>query len=141
VAYVVQSWCRHARFITLVNLLAVPEPLGPVQGIWTAPRQVAPADPRAIYPEYLSVQDPSAHVAGHLLEWLGDASARERVVAQLEKLAAAVAVPGSAAKAAAAVLALAGQAGKPTAAVRDRYRGAGNRARGGNSPQQARQAA
>jgi lipid-A-disaccharide synthase len=143
VAYVVQSWCRHARFITLVNLLAVPDPLGPVQGTWAAPREVVPADPRAIYPEYLSVQDPSAHVAGHLLEWLEDPAARERVVTQLEKLAAAVAVPGSAAKAAAAVLALAGPAGKLTAAVRDRNwdRGAEKRGRGGNSPHQARQAA
>jgi len=89
------------------------------------------------------VQDPSAHVAGHLLEWLGDASARERVVTQLEKLAATVAVPGSAAKAAAAVLALAGQAGKPTAAGRDRNRdrGAGKRGRGENFPHQSRQAA
>jgi len=139
VAYVVQSWCRHARFITLVNLLAVPDPLGPAQGTWAAPWEVVPADPRAIYPEYLSVQDPSAHVAGHLLEWLGDPAARGRVAAQLEKLAATVAVPGSAAKAAAAVLALARQTGRLPAAGRDR--GVEQRGRGENFPHQARQAA
>ncbi|NDC63097.1 MAG: lipid-A-disaccharide synthase [Planctomycetia bacterium] len=37
VAYVVQSWFRHARFITLVNLLAVRDPVGPVRAVWRPP--------------------------------------------------------------------------------------------------------
>ncbi|RLS30421.1 MAG: lipid-A-disaccharide synthase [Planctomycetota bacterium] len=117
-AYVVQSWCRHARFITLVNLLAVKEPILPVRGVWRPPTAVAPADPEAVYPEYLVVQDPAEQVAGHLVEWLCSASARERVVTRLNEIARQVARGGSADRAAAAVLAIA--AGRhPTAAPDD----------------------
>ncbi|MEI7781481.1 MAG: lipid-A-disaccharide synthase [Planctomycetota bacterium] len=118
--YIVQSWCRHARFITLVNLLACRDAIGPVRGVWRPPQAVAPADPEAIYPEYLTVQDPSAHVAGHVVEWLTDPAAQARVVGRLDAIARAVAVGGSAERAAAAVLAIAGggepQVGRPRAA-------------------------
>ena len=108
-AHVVQSWFRHARFITLVNLLAAPDPVGPIRPAWRAPREVAPADPEAIYPEYLVVQDPSAHLAGHVVEWLTQPSSRNAVIARLDAVAEAVACGGSADRAADAVLAIAGQ--------------------------------
>lgn len=106
-AWIVQSWFRHARFITLVNLLAVADPILPVRGSLRPPQGVPPADPEAVYPEYLSVEDPAAAVAGHVGEWLADSAARKRVVDRLDRIAATVAHPGSAERAAAAVLAIA----------------------------------
>ena len=110
-AYVVQSWCRRARFITLVNLLGCPEPIQPARGVCHAPRDVEASDPEAVYPEFLAVQDPASRLADHVVEWLCDPAARDRTVARLEKIAADVAVAGSAERAAAAVLAIA--AGRP----------------------------
>lgn len=109
-AYVVQSWLRRARFITLVNLLACREPIGPPRPVVVAPRGVPPADPEAVYPEYLAVADPTERVAGHVVEWLTDAASSERVRQRIEAVAAVVARPGSASRAAAAVVAIAGGA-------------------------------
>ncbi|MGI9176485.1 MAG: hypothetical protein ACR2IT_01355, partial [Pirellulales bacterium] len=106
-AYVVQSWLRRARFITLVNLLVSREPIGPVRREWRPPAAVVPADPEAIYPEYLAVQDPAERVAEHVVDWLADSASRAGVVERLERLAAAIARPGSAARAAEAVVAIA----------------------------------
>ena len=118
-AYVVQAWLRHTRFITLVNLLATREPIGPVRRVWRPPSAVLPADPEAVYPEYLAVQDPADRVAGHVVTWLEDPAARRAVVDRLEVVASAVARPGSAARAAAAVVAIATDAGEAaTARVR-----------------------
>jgi lipid-A-disaccharide synthase len=111
-AHVVQSRFRHARFITLVNLLAAREPVGPTRPAWLPPREVAPADPEAIFPEYLAVQDPSGHVAGHVVDWLTRPESRAAVVARLEEVARPVAGGGSADRAAEAVLALAGRSGR-----------------------------
>jgi len=107
-AYVVQSWFRRARFITLVNLLACREPIGPVQPVLAPPRGVPPADPEAVYPEYLAVGDPAERSAAHVVEWLTDAAARRRAVERIDVVAAAIARPGSARRAADAVLAIAG---------------------------------
>ncbi|MFN9367802.1 MAG: lipid-A-disaccharide synthase [Planctomycetia bacterium] len=106
-AYVVQSWFRRARFITLVNLLACREPVGPVRPMLRPPPTVAPADPEAVYPEYLAARDPAPQVAVHVTEWLVDPAARARVVARLDAIAATVAQGGSAERAAAAVLEIA----------------------------------
>ena len=112
-AHVVQSWFRHARHITLVNLLAVREPIGPTRREWRAPREVVPADPEEIFPEYLAVQDPAHHMAGHVVEWLTQPATREAVITRLNAVADRVAHGGSAARAADAVLAVAshGRAG------------------------------
>ena len=117
--FVVQSWFRHARFITLVNLLAVRDPIVPVRGTWWPPSAVEPADPAAIYPEYLAVQDPSAAAAGHVIEWLEQPAARRAVIERLETVARGVAQGGSAARAADAVLDIAagGTAFRPAGAV------------------------
>lgn len=112
-AYVVQSWFRRARFITLVNLLASREPIGPPRPVLRPPAGVSAADPEMVFPEYLSVGDPAPTAAGHVAEWLTDSRARDQVVARLEALAAEVARPGSAERAAETVLAIA--AGRPVA--------------------------
>jgi lipid-A-disaccharide synthase len=106
-AHVVQSWFRHARSITLVNLLAVREPIGPTRPQWRPPREVSPADPEAIFPEYLAVQDPAAHIAGHVVEWLTQPAVRQAVIARLDAVADRVAHGGSAERAADAVLSIA----------------------------------
>ena len=112
-AYVVQSWFRHARFITLVNLLACRDPVGPVRPVLRPPATVPPADPEAVYPEYLAVQDPAVRAAAHVVEWLTDPAARCRVADRLEAIAADVVRGGSAERAAAAVLAIAGPPAVP----------------------------
>ncbi len=117
-AYVVQSWFRHARFITLVNLLACREPVGPVRPVLRPPTTVAPADPEAVFPEYLVVQDPAPQAASHVCEWLVDPAARAGVVARLDAIAAGVVQSGSAARAAAAVLEIARPGQVPAAGRR-----------------------
>jgi len=102
-AYVVQSFFRHARFITLSNLLACREPIGAVRPVLLPPRGVPPADPEAVFPEYLTVADPAEQAAGHVIDWLRDPAALARARARIEAVAAEVARPGSAARAAAAV--------------------------------------
>ena len=52
-AYVVQSWMRHCRSFTLVNLLAMSDPIGPVNPVFWPPRQPSSPDPKMLYPEYL----------------------------------------------------------------------------------------
>ena len=106
-AYVMQSCLRHARFITLVNLLACREPVGPVRPVLLPPRGVPAADPECVFPEYLAVADPADRVAGHVIEWLQDPAALDRARARVDAVAVRVAQPGSAARAAAAVLAIA----------------------------------
>ncbi len=106
-AYVVQSFFRHVKFITLVNLLACREPIGPLRPVIMPPKGVPPADPEAVFPEYLAVNDPADRAAAHVIEWLENPAALARARARIETVAARVAVPGSAARAAEAVLAIA----------------------------------
>jgi lipid-A-disaccharide synthase len=109
-AYVVQSFFRHARFITLVNLLACSEPIGRLEPVLRAPKGVPPADPDAVFPEYLAVADPAERAAGHVVDWLENPVALAGARARIEAVAARVAVPGSAGRAASAVLAIGCQA-------------------------------
>ena len=124
IAAIVQGWFRHARFITLVNLLACRDPIVPARGVWLPPREVPAADTEAVYPEYLAVQDPARHAAARVVEWLLDPQARRHTLGRIEAVAARVARSGSAARAAEAVLEIAtrgeSQAGGrfPTAAAR-----------------------
>jgi lipid-A-disaccharide synthase len=117
-AYVVQSWLRRARFITLVNLLACRDPIGPARPVLLPPAAVPPADPEAVYPEYLATSDPARRAAGHVVEWLADAGAYARARSRIEAVAAAVARSGSAARAAAAVVAIAAGEPVPADAIR-----------------------
>jgi lipid-A-disaccharide synthase len=106
-AYVVQSFFRHARFITLVNLLACRDPIRPLKRVLAPPKGVPPADTEAVFPEYLAVGDPAERAAEHVIEWLGNPAALAQTRSRIEAVAARVAVPGSAGRAAAAVLAAA----------------------------------
>ena len=45
---------------------------------------------RVLFPEYLTCEDKSAQIAGHIVKWLKDADLREGVVAELAKLKARV---------------------------------------------------
>jgi lipid-A-disaccharide synthase len=117
-AYVVQSWFRRARFITLVNLLACRDPVRAVRGTWWAPRDVESADPEAVYPEFLAVQDPAERAAAQMIEWLTDPAALGRTRARIEAVALRVATGGSAARAADAVLAIASDGAEGAAAPR-----------------------
>jgi len=103
-AFVVQSFFRHARFITLVNLLAVEHPILPVRRRLVPPRDVEPSDPAAVYPEFLCVQDPAAAAAAHVSRWLTVPESRRQVRERIEQIAAAVALPGASRQAAEAVL-------------------------------------
>jgi len=111
-AFVVQSWFRHARHITLVNLLACREPIGPTRPVLVPPAGVPAADEEMVFPEYLAVHDPAEAAAGHVVDWLVNPSAHDAVVARLERIAHDVARGGSASRAADAVLAIA-DAGRP----------------------------
>jgi lipid-A-disaccharide synthase len=103
-AYVVQSWMRHCRSFTLVNLLAMSDPIGPVNPVFWPPRQPSSPDPKMLYPEYLTVADPSSALADHVVEWLTDPKVYKETVTALEKLAGKVAQPGSASRAAEVIL-------------------------------------
>ena len=108
IAYVVQSWFRHARFITLVNLLACRKPVGPVRPVLKPDFGVPEVDPEMAFPEYLVVGDPAKQLADHIIRWLSVPSLRKKIVQNLDAIADTVAHPGSAERAATAVIAIAG---------------------------------
>ena len=103
-AYIVQSWMRHCRSFTLVNLLAMPDPIGPISPVFWPPRQPPIPDPKMMYPEYLTVADPSSALADHVVEWLTEPELYEETTSALDKLAHKVAQPGSASRAAGVIL-------------------------------------
>ena len=76
-AYVVQSWVRRCRSFTLVNLLAMSDPIGPLNPVFWPPRQPPSPDPKMLYPEYLTVADSSSALANHVVEWLTDSESYE----------------------------------------------------------------
>jgi lipid-A-disaccharide synthase len=87
-AYVVQGFFRRTKYITLVNLLADPS---------------ATAAP-PLFPEYLTWEDRSAEIAGHIVEWLSRPEERSRCVAALERLRGEVGQPGASRRAAEIIL-------------------------------------
>ncbi len=100
-AYAVQRRFRKVKYITLVNLLSTGE---------LYPPDLSPYDPsqpdaeKVLFPEYLTCEDKSADVAGHLVQWLTDAAALARQIAALERLKAEVAHGGASARAAEYIL-------------------------------------
>jgi lipid-A-disaccharide synthase len=100
-AYFVQGYMRKVKYITLVNLLATDglddEDLTPFD-----PSQ-ADAD-RVPFPEYLTHEDKSAQIAGHIVEWLTDPAKRAARVEQLEALRDRVAHGGASSHAAEYIL-------------------------------------
>jgi len=96
-AYWVQGWFRKVKYITLVNLLSTGE-LYPADITPYRPDQ--PDADRVLFPEYLTWEDKSEQIAGHVIEWLRDPGKREARVADLAELKARVAHGGASAKAA-----------------------------------------
>jgi lipid-A-disaccharide synthase len=96
-AYAVQKRFRKVKYITLVNLLSTGE---------LYPTDLEPYDPaqadadKVLFPEYLTCEDKSANLAGHIIQWLTDPAVLGRQVAALEALKAEVAHGGASAKAA-----------------------------------------
>ena len=69
---------KTTEFITLVNLLAG----------------------RELYPEFLTAGNPSDEIAGRVVTWLREPTARDELVRQLEEVRQSVAVPGACERAA-----------------------------------------
>ncbi len=93
-AYQLQQYFRQVKYITLVNLLAMQDPLHPEDL-----RPYDPSDPEARwvpFPEYLSCQDMSGPMSRHLIQWLTDPQQRAACIARLQALREAVAQPGAA---------------------------------------------
>jgi len=96
-AYWVQRWFRKVKYITLVNLLSTGE-LYPTDLTPYNPEQ--PDADRVLFPEYLTWEDKSEQVAGHVIEWLTDDAKRASREAELAALRDRVAHGGASAKAA-----------------------------------------
>lgn len=100
-AYFVQGFFRKVKYITLVNLLAT-------DGLES--EDLTPFDPsqpdadRVLFPEYLTCEDKSAQIAGHVIEWLTDPAARAKRVEALAALKAQVAHGGASSRAAEYIL-------------------------------------
>lgn len=96
-AYFVQSFFRKVKYITLVNLLSTGgldcddiRPFDPAQ----------PDADRVLFPEYLTYEDKSSQLAGHIVEWLTDPAKRAARVEQLRALKDQVAAGGASVRAA-----------------------------------------
>jgi lipid-A-disaccharide synthase len=100
-AFAVQKRFRRVKYITLVNLLTAEE---------LFPADTTPYDPdspeaeRVLFPEYLTCEDKSPQLAGHVIGWLTNADERRRLVDRLAALKAQVAHGGAASAAAAHIL-------------------------------------
>jgi lipid-A-disaccharide synthase len=96
-AFFVQTFFRKVRYITLVNLLTAKD---------LFPKQVAtydradPADAGVLMPEYLTCEDKSEQIATHVMEWLGEPTARAARVAELARLKERVGYGGASSRAA-----------------------------------------
>jgi lipid-A-disaccharide synthase len=96
-AYLVQSFFRTVKYITLVNLLATDN----LDDLDMTPFDPAQADAdRVLFPEYLTYEDKSAQLAAHIIEWLRDPAKRAARVAALQELKARVAHGGASKRAA-----------------------------------------
>ncbi len=100
-AYFVQGFFRKVKYITLVNLLAT-------DGL--DDKDLTPFDPsqadadRVLFPEYLTYEDKSVQIAGHIVEWLTDPAKRAARVEALRELKARVAHGGASKRAAEYIL-------------------------------------
>ena len=135
-AYFVQGFFRKVKYITLVNLLAAGglEAEGGEKGSgfrgqgsdsrWGGSSTAAPSslishpssfipsqvDPeQALFPEYLTCEDKSVEIAGHIVEWLSDPAKRTARVETLAALKAQVAHGGASSRAAEYILKALGQ--------------------------------
>ena len=97
VAYIVQTFFRKVRYITLVNLLTATN---------LFPKKVAtynpgdPVDAHVLMPEYLTCEDKSEQVANHVIEWLYQPAKRAARIAELTALKDRVGHGGASSRAA-----------------------------------------
>jgi len=101
-AFFVQGHFRRVKYITLVNLLSADQPFGPDLTPYS-PDQ--PGAERVLFPEYLTCEDPTSRLAGHVVEWLADESLRQERIAALAELKVRVGHGGASRKAADYILA------------------------------------
>jgi lipid-A-disaccharide synthase len=100
-AYLVQSFFRRVKYITLVNLLST----GKLYAGDNAPYDPDQPDAELVlFPEYLTCEDKSRQIAAHAVEWLTDESRRSDRVAQLAELKARVCHGGASVRAADLIL-------------------------------------
>jgi lipid-A-disaccharide synthase len=90
--YALQRRFRSVKYVTLVNLLSAQNPF---DGDATTYDPESGENAEVLYPEYVTCEDKSQQLAGHIIEWLTNRSEREQLVARLEKLKAEVAHGGA----------------------------------------------
>jgi lipid-A-disaccharide synthase len=84
VGFFIQSLFRRARYITLVNLLTAPDIATDRPAHLYDPAD--PGDAHVLLPEYLTCDDRTDALAGHVVEWLSDPVKHTRRVKSLEAL-------------------------------------------------------
>jgi lipid-A-disaccharide synthase len=134
-AFFVQGYFRKVKYITLVNLLAAggleegresrvegreSRDKGREGADCVSSCGVSAGDPeQALFPEYLTCEDKSAEIAGHIVAWLKDPAQRAARVEELAALKAQVAHGGASSLAAEYILRTLGQ--RSTAAPRPHF--------------------
>jgi lipid-A-disaccharide synthase len=98
---IVRRFLIQVKYITLVNLLADPEPFASPP---TPYDPHAPGARRVPFPEYATYEDRSEQIAEHVSEWLTDKLEYERRVRQLESLKQRFAQSGASERAAEFIL-------------------------------------
>ncbi|MBE6428259.1 MAG: lipid-A-disaccharide synthase [Planctomycetaceae bacterium] len=100
-AWYFQKFLRRSKYITLVNLLAVPNPFRSLNPEY---HPNGPDAKEVIFPEYLSCLDRSGWIADDLLKWLKDQTLHQQCVQRLEKMREEIGQPGAARNAAEKIL-------------------------------------
>jgi lipid-A-disaccharide synthase len=134
-AYFVQGFFRKVKYITLVNLLANGGLEEECRDLEDARRGLGTSVPSAVgseegsgfrvqdsvlFPEYLTCEDKSAQIAGHVIQWLTDPAKRAARVEALARLKEEVAHGGASSRAAAYILAALAQ--RPRCVPRPHFR-------------------
>jgi lipid-A-disaccharide synthase len=96
-AYAVQKRFRLVRYITLVNLLTATDLFPRKPAIYDP---ASPEDAHVLMPEYLTSEDRTEDLAGHVVEWLTDDQARQTLVDRMTELKGRVAHGGASERAA-----------------------------------------
>jgi lipid-A-disaccharide synthase len=99
--YQVVRHLMNARYITLVNLLASQQPLGPS----ATPRRSNQPPDTALFPEFPTWRDCSDQIASHAVSWLTNEPSRQQVIRQLHSLRDNLATGGASARAAEYIIA------------------------------------
>ena len=103
VIYTVGRYLANVNYITLVNLMAAEKPFQDSSDVKQGPGVYADQD--IPFPEYLTRQDCSQELAGHVIGWLKDESSHASKRLQLGELKEKFAHPGATERAAEFILA------------------------------------